>query len=564
MLKRPVATMFRPLFAFLTVPRYSGSIYTMGTCVSRPGVLLSRRVGRSPPRVTQYQHRGFVTTMPRSNRTNARQRPNKPTALLRESDGAVERLVYGDDMPRNTTADVVRGWNVFERRLAPVPQDELDEDNGDVGGSSFHHAKKEKTFIEWLAGSSAIRFYLPQGFPRSVSRDYLPYQSWLFIQNSASSAGYVLSTHSLLSAIGIGTGSALPLAAAISWVLKDGLGCIGQMIVANRFASRFDDDTKRTKWFAALLNNFGVAMEISTPMFPGYFVVVASLANTAKAIAGLIGGATKATINQNMALATNLGDVTAKAHSQAVASYLGGMSVGIGASIACHHAAETCSLSTPLPFIFGMFGILSMVNLYSSYRGLSNVSLRSLNSQRAYLVTCEYLKIRDPSVPGSQLTTLSSPSGTVFAVPTPFAVSKNEVFISTSRSLLWKRVRMGVSITDCVPVSTEHLRAVLSLFKRDKYLLLPASEGAVGVVLHEGAIAKDSLRAFFHAQVFLKITATRSQVDGGDACVEKELRASLRYVEDHFDLFHEELGRAGWETDEVLLLMGARKNRATW
>ena len=76
--------------------------------------------------------------------------------------------------------------------------------------------------------------------------------------------------------------------------------------------------------------------------------------------------------------------------------------------------------------------------------------------------------------------------------------------------------------------------------------------------------ALPTYRAFFHAQVFLKITTNRSQVNGDDACVEKELRTSLRYVEDHFDLFHEELARAGWETGEVLLLMSARKNRATW
>ena len=48
-----------------------------------------------------------------------------------------------------------------------------------------------------------------------------------------SSAGGVLSMQSLLCAIGIGQSEALPIAATLNWVIKDGLGQLGGVIFAS-------------------------------------------------------------------------------------------------------------------------------------------------------------------------------------------------------------------------------------------------------------------------------------------------------------------------------------------
>jgi uncharacterized membrane protein YdcZ (DUF606 family) len=65
---------------------------------------------------------------------------------------------------------------------------------------------------------------LPVGYPHSVASEYSRYYFWTFIQGICGSASYVLSTQSLLTAIGVSTSVALPAASLISWVLKDGLG----------------------------------------------------------------------------------------------------------------------------------------------------------------------------------------------------------------------------------------------------------------------------------------------------------------------------------------------------
>ena len=54
----------------------------------------------------------------------------------------------------------------------------------------------------------------------------------------------VFGTQSLLLAVGVGAKKTLPAAAAINWVMKDGLGRLGRLSVATRFGESFDSDLK--------------------------------------------------------------------------------------------------------------------------------------------------------------------------------------------------------------------------------------------------------------------------------------------------------------------------------
>ena len=48
------------------------------------------------------------------------------------------------------------------------------------------------------------------------------------------------------------------------------------------------------KFLADILHNAGVAIEVMTPLFPGMFLPMASVANIAKGIGGLAVGASRA------------------------------------------------------------------------------------------------------------------------------------------------------------------------------------------------------------------------------------------------------------------------------
>lgn len=103
--------------------------------------------------------------------------------------------------------------------------------------------------------------FLPQGYPDSVSEDYIRYQLWdtiqafcstingnghfscnvnhidyayrtlNFILNIMAIAG-TLSTHAILKGVGVGSDFVNPLSATVTWVLKDGAGHFGKIFFA--------------------------------------------------------------------------------------------------------------------------------------------------------------------------------------------------------------------------------------------------------------------------------------------------------------------------------------------
>lgn len=161
------------------------------------------------------------------------------------------------------------------------------------------------------------RIYLPEDYPNSVGVNFAPYCSWLMVQHTVGSAAYVLSTNAMLVSIGVtSAATSLPLAATINWALKDGLGSLGMIAFAAYVGQRFDANAKSTKWFADVLFNVGVLLELMTPLAPTFFLPLASLAYVAKGIGGLAAGASKASLHKTLALRENLGDITAKLYSQ--------------------------------------------------------------------------------------------------------------------------------------------------------------------------------------------------------------------------------------------------------
>uniref|UniRef100_M0ZSM8 mRNA, clone: rafl24-09-C04 n=1 Tax=Solanum tuberosum TaxID=4113 RepID=M0ZSM8_SOLTU len=155
-----------------------------------------------------------------------------------------------------------------------------------VDGNSFSISDFDSNFEDTVHKLvricvSAIRnFFLP----REVSRNYLEYVKWKFVHRVSSSALQVLATQAMLRAIGIGNSHSLPLAAALNWVLKDGLGRLCRCIYTASLASSFDTNLKRVRFCTSVLFSLSIGVELLTPVFPQYFLILASIANIAKQI----------------------------------------------------------------------------------------------------------------------------------------------------------------------------------------------------------------------------------------------------------------------------------------
>ncbi|KAJ6835778.1 hypothetical protein M6B38_330190 [Iris pallida] len=131
-------------------------------------------------------------------------------------------------------------------------------------------------------------FILPKGYPGSVSDDYLDYMLWQFPTNVTGWVCHTIVTSSLLKAVGVGsfTGTSVAAsAAAVRWVSKDGLGAVGRLLIGGRFGNLFDDDPKQWRMYADFIGSAGSIFELSTQLYPAYFLPLASLGNLAKAIA---------------------------------------------------------------------------------------------------------------------------------------------------------------------------------------------------------------------------------------------------------------------------------------
>ncbi|KAL9152956.1 hypothetical protein ABFS82_10G017200 [Erythranthe guttata] len=191
------------------------------------------------------------------------------------------------------------------------------------------------TDLSWLP--KVIKdFVLPAGFPESVSDDYLEYILLQFPTNVTGWICHTLVTSSLLKAVGVGSfpgttaaATAAASAAAIRWVSKDGIGAVGRLVIGGRFGNLFDDDPKQWRLYADFIGSTGSIFDLSTQLYPAYFLPLASLGNLAKAVGRGLRDPSFRVIQNHFAISGNLGDVSAKEEVWEVAAQLVGLGLGI-------------------------------------------------------------------------------------------------------------------------------------------------------------------------------------------------------------------------------------------
>ncbi|KAL0396667.1 UNVERIFIED_CONTAM: protein root UVB sensitive 4 [Sesamum calycinum] len=131
---------------------------------------------------------------------------------------------------------------------------------------------------------------------------------------------HVGTVEAMFRAIGIGYSRSLPSAAALNWVLKDGLGRLSRCIYTASLASAFDTNLKRVRFATSVLFSLSIGVELLTPVFPKYFLLLATIANIAKQISLACYLATSSAVHRSFAIADNVGEVSAKAQIQTVCS----------------------------------------------------------------------------------------------------------------------------------------------------------------------------------------------------------------------------------------------------
>ncbi|MQL75033.1 hypothetical protein Taro_007398 [Colocasia esculenta] len=182
--------------------------------------------------------------------------------------------------------------------------------------------------------------------PRHVQENYMGYLRWKFLHRIFSSSLQVLATQAMFRAIGIGSSHALPSAAAVNWLLKDGLGRLSRCIYTASLGSAFDTNLKRVRFSTSILFSLSIGVELLTPSFPQHFLLLATLANIAKSISLAAYIATGSAIHRSFAIADNLGEVSAKAQLQTVCFDNLGLMLAAVLNILCRNnkRCSTCKI----------------------------------------------------------------------------------------------------------------------------------------------------------------------------------------------------------------------------
>ncbi|XP_048508030.1 RUS family member 1 isoform X2 [Athalia rosae] len=292
-----------------------------------------------------------------------------------------------------------------------------------------------------------------------------------------------LTTHSIMQGVGVGDTSATALAAAITWILKDGTGMIGRILFAWWNGPSLDAQCKKWRLFADILNDCAMGIELTLPYFSNHSMVILCVSTGMKSIVGVAGSATRAALTQHQALQNNLADVSAKDGSQEtfvnlIASFVGILvlsNIGDGR------------------YVMELFVLLATVHLYANYRAVKALCLNSLNEDRLALIIRNYLI--NQSIPG------------------PSEVNKIESVLlcgNSTEKMFGFEIKMGVSLQSVFKnriINPDDLQLLSNLFRNRKYLIImDVKQKTIFVPIAKDSQSSEVLQAYFHACIYGLIT----------------------------------------------------------
>ncbi|KAF3449562.1 hypothetical protein FNV43_RR10291 [Rhamnella rubrinervis] len=486
---------------------------SLPTCASE--YLFTRSTSRTPPRHLQIVCSSTQSSLRQEeedNQSDHCRSEGQPHVILveRYANGAAKRFLVDDGLQ----------LQIFHEEHRPM------SNKSDESQSSY-------TNLYWLP-DIVKDFILPAGFPGSVSNDYLPYMLLQFPTNVTAWICHTLVTSSLLKAVGVGSFSgstAAASAAAIRWVSKDGIGAVGRLFIGLAV-----DDLEIC---LTMIQNNGVYMQtllavleglcikhfdLTTPLYPTYFLPLASLGNFAKAIARGLKDPSFRVIQYHFATAGNLGEVAAKEEVWDVAAQLLGLALGI-------LILDTPGLVRSYPILVLTWMVMRFLHLWLRYQSLSVLQFNTINLKRARILVKSH--VINSSVPG--------------------CIDCNR----EENILLWQRfmkprIVFGVPLEEVIggESSVSMLNALLKLYGKEKYILV--------VNKHE--------RDYFEVLVSFKVGATSVSVlrsiwqtywlqenrnTLGNAF--DQLAHSLLELEEGFEDFMQQLNRSGWNTQQINL-----------
>ncbi|KAJ6137723.1 hypothetical protein N7471_004209 [Penicillium samsonianum] len=496
------------------------------------------------------------------------------------------RLTFREtDEAGNPTATYIYSGDVASITSSKTPAGRVDV----ISSSSSTSSWSAKPLV-----SSLSDVFLPSGYPQSVSDDYLPYQIFNTVLTQAthrkqdslqafcSSIAGLLSSRAVLQGVGVGNANASPTSALLLHILQDISGRIATICFAHRVGTALEPECKTYRLAADVFNDIAMILDCLSPGVPAgpARVIVLSTAGVLRALCGVAGGSSKASLSAHFAKWGNLAELNAKDSSQETVISLFGMLVG---SVVISHIT---SFSTTWLILL----ILLALHLSMNYAAVRAVQMTSLNRQRANIAFSALLgSDRGLALDlGLDLDPSSTPSEKKWTILTPAQVSKHERIFHRDGALQWTQhssthtttqhlgsAQIGVSMSTFLGSSgsgsgsgstsfqrTLPLQRLAAVFTDEFYIMFLVPSSATGgnakwhasILLKRGCAVEHQLKAWAHALLAardLGRITTGSDVDAVLAVVEKAL--VLLNTDARFERYLTRLSSVGWNVDIAAL-----------
>lgn len=412
-----------------------------------------------------------------------------------------------------------------------------------------HDSGKIATVQERVKGWVREAF-LPQGYPDSVSSDYLHYQFWDSVQAYCSNIAGALSLQATLTGLGVGEATATPLAATLTWLLKDGSGMISSIAFAYWRGTQLDCNSKQWRLFADVANDASHFLKLVAPLLPVPFIAVMCFSDVMRSLVGVAGGATRAAFSSHQARSDNMADVSAKDGSQ---------------ETMVNFAALITSI-TILPYITSnlmvtwlTFLLCIVLHLLTNYLAVRAVKMESLNRPRLLHVLQSWFSTA--AVPGIEETNQAEPlfSGPAF-IPDFFPFDFR-LFLGGS---LHSALQSFSKESDCKAVYSDSIET----FAQENFMLVgELTQRHLFIIYRQDLSPRQELEAFFTAYLtVLNYVHLREDVVLSSEHISQGLLPStpaneiIPVVKLHakkiFPDFLESLKAKGWYTNKMLLAAG--------
>jgi hypothetical protein len=360
--------------------------------------------------------------------------------------------------------------------------------------------------------------FLPVGYPDTVRLGYWDYQVYDSIQGLCSYLRGVVSSAHVLQAAGVGNAQSTAWGAAVTWALRDGMGLLGGLVFSASVAPLFDSYVKEFRFFADLILDVGLTLDMLLPVLPqSLFLWISALSTLCKAMCGISAGATKGCITQHFAVSGNLADLHAKEGTQESLVSLLGMSLGIGLAryfqqLEAAASAQTLddeSVMTAWRLQWSIFGALTLLHVLANYRAISLLRLRTLNRQRAVHVFQDLIKKLSATLYPDHSVRSQTIAQALHSIPGPTDIQESLVS-STYHMILperWSSINLGTPLVHLIALCTNMSsspspQSLLDEFANEHYVLGVCTHRRstrVWVSLLTEADAMTELQAFLHA-----------------------------------------------------------------